>query len=147
MSVIFILSLLYKTYLQIEKVMLEWNYGCTLNLDSINWTVVIYQRYQHSCWKYFVAVSFTLKHICPHSNLTSNLGYYLQILCSVSNKCPGLCKCLRFSKSGFAIFSNSAGCQNWQSLSASDQLSMMVMATKINSILTLLLTYTIYYML
>ena len=33
------------------------------------------------------------------------------ILAAVSGKCPEFCKCLRFSKSGFATFSNSAGCQ------------------------------------
>ena len=30
---------------------------------------------------------------------------------SVSNKCPLFCKCSGFLKSGFATFSNSAGCQ------------------------------------
>ena len=41
-------------------------------------------------------------------NLTSSA-----ILDAVSGKCPGFCKCLRFSKSGFAKFSNSAGHQYW----------------------------------
>ena len=33
------------------------------------------------------------------------------IIASVRGKCPGFCKCLRFSKSGFATFYNSAGHQ------------------------------------
>ena len=33
------------------------------------------------------------------------------LLVAVSDKSPGFCKCLRFSKFGFAIFLNSAGFQ------------------------------------
>ena len=36
---------------------------------------------------------------------------YVYIIGSVRDKCPGFCKFLRLSKSGFATFSNSAGCQ------------------------------------
>ena len=51
------------------------------------------------------------------------------ILGLVSDKCPGFCKCLRFSKSVFATFSKSSGCQKGPALSSSDQHSMMVMET------------------
>ena len=72
------------------------------------------------------------------------LTYMLyHILASVSGKCPGFCKCLRFLKSGFAAFSNSAGHKERPALSVSDRRSMMVMATTIKSILTLMLTSTL----
>ena len=51
------------------------------------------------------------------------------ILGLVSDKCPGFCKCLRFSKAVFATFSKSSGCQKGPALSSSDQHSMMVMET------------------
>ena len=41
------------------------------------------------------------------------------ILAEVSGKCPGFYKCLRFSKFGFATFSNSAGCQKSPAISES----------------------------
>ena len=69
------------------------------------------------------------------------------VLGAVSDKCSGFCKCLRFSKSGFATFTNSAGHQKWPPLSSSDRRSMMVMMTTIKYILALLLTSTLYYML
>ena len=62
------------------------------------------------------------------------------ILGAVSDKCPGFCKCSRFSKSGSATFSDSAGCQKWPALSTSYRRSVMMMATTINSIIVLLLT-------
>ena len=78
---------------------------------------------------------------------TQLIGIYYDgftvILGAVSGKCPGFCKCLRFSNSGFATFSNSAGWKNRPALPSSNQRSMMVMATIINSILTLLTTSTL----
>ena len=65
------------------------------------------------------------------------------IIGAVSDKCLGFFKCLRFSKSGFATFSNSAGHQKWPALSASNRWSMIVMATTIKSILALLLTFAL----
>ena len=44
---------------------------------------------------------------------------------SVIEKCPGFCKCLIFSKSGFTTFSNYLGCQKWTALSASDRRIMI----------------------
>ena len=67
------------------------------------------------------------------------------ILASVSNKCPGFKKWLRYSKSEFVAFSNSAGHQKWPELSASDQRIMKVMGTAIKCILILLLNYIIWY--
>ena len=64
----------------------------------------------------------------------------IDILAVVSVKFPGFCKCLRFSKSGFDIFFNSAGCQKQPALSANDRWSVMMMAKTIKSILILLLT-------
>ena len=43
--------------------------------------------------------------------LSKSLDTSTSILGEVSNKCPGFCKCLRFSKSGLATFSNSTGHQ------------------------------------
>ena len=62
------------------------------------------------------------------------------ILGSVSDKCPGFCKCLKFSKSRFATFLNSTGCQKWPALSASDQKIVMVVVTTIKYMLRLLIT-------
>ena len=50
------------------------------------------------------------------------------ILGSVRKKHRVLCKCLRFSKSGFATFSNSDFSQKGPALSASDQQIMIVTA-------------------
>ena len=55
-------------------------------------------------------------------------NYTTRLLVSVRNKCPGFCKCLRFSKSGFAIFSNYAVHQKGPELSASHRKSMIHMS-------------------
>ena len=46
------------------------------------------------------------------SNKFQEGPYGSGLLGEVSNKCPGFCKCMRFSKSIFAALSNSSGCQN-----------------------------------
>ena len=59
------------------------------------------------------------------------LNYYVYILVAVSNKCPGFFKCLRFSKSEVATFSDSAGHQKWPALSARDRRNMMEMTLRV----------------
>ena len=48
----------------------------------------------------------------------------LDIQVSVREKCHRFCKCLRFLKSGFAIFSDFSGHQSLQALAASNRKSM-----------------------
>ena len=71
---------------------------------------------------------------------TKKLKQNKYILPAVSKK-NRFCKILRFSKSGFATFSNDAGCQKWPALSEKYRRSVMMMATKIKYILTLILTF------
>ena len=61
-------------------------------------------------------------------------GLHVHIQPLVSKKYPGVCKCLRFSKSGFATFSNSTGCQKWPALSESDQRSIMEFLLRVEDI-------------
>ena len=58
----------------------------------------------------------------------------IYILGAASDKFPGFCKCLRFLKYGFATFFNSAGCQKWPSLSASDGRSMTELSLRVGYI-------------
>ena len=48
---------------------------------------------------------------------------------AVGEKISRFFKCLIFSKSGSAIFSDLAGCQKWPSLAATNQQGVMVAAT------------------
>ena len=48
----------------------------------------------------------------------------IHILTVVSGKCPGFCKCLRSSKSGFATFLNSSGQQKGPALLTSNRQGM-----------------------
>ena len=60
---------------------------------------------------------------------------YIYIQGSVSEKCPRFCKYLRFSKSGLTRFSDFSGRQKGPALTARNRWSVVVMETRIESIL------------
>ena len=59
---------------------------------------------------------------CDWKMYQENMYYHTTF---ANRKCPGFCKCLVFSKSGFTKFSNYLGCQKWTALSASDRRIMI----------------------
>ena len=72
---------------------------------SLGWFGGIKEEKQSKLFKiYKIGVS-------EQSDIHENISPHSPILASVSSKFPGFCKCLRFSKFGFATFSNSAGHQ------------------------------------
>ena len=87
---------------------------------SLLWSVNLFRinsrRVDLFCWIRGGGGAFNVFSVCffYFTVLLCNcilIKFLTSILVVVSGKCPGFCKCLRFSKYGFATFSNCAGCQ------------------------------------